>query len=83
MYFILKYVNQECHTAFIHWLFWAFFKSDLTASVKCIALFAFCDGHVAGIGSDVAVFSGAEPDLAQWNIDHQPHSDILYPAHSP
>jgi prepilin-type processing-associated H-X9-DG protein/prepilin-type N-terminal cleavage/methylation domain-containing protein len=42
--------------------------------------FAFCDGHVTGIRSDVAMFSGATEDLAMWNIDHQPHDDILYPA---
>ncbi len=42
--------------------------------------FSFCDGHVSSIRADAALFSSAREDLAMWNIDHQPHDDILYPA---
>ncbi len=41
--------------------------------------FAFCDGHVEGIPTDVAVFSKDANALAAWNYDHLPHDDILFP----
>jgi prepilin-type N-terminal cleavage/methylation domain-containing protein/prepilin-type processing-associated H-X9-DG protein len=38
----------------------------------------FCDDHVQGIARN-ELFQKADPALARWNNDHQPHSELLTP----
>ena len=39
---------------------------------------AFCDGHVEAI-KDEKLFDPSDTALRRWNIDHQPHPDLLLP----
>jgi len=37
----------------------------------------FCDGHVEGLKVQTLFFSKQDKDLRLWNVDNQPHSEVL------
>jgi len=39
----------------------------------------FCDGHVAGWRLYPIFFDKSDESLRRWNIDHEPHREIITP----